>query len=183
MDAAVSTLSELGALVEQVELPDYYAIEVAAAAVLHAEGFVGHAKELAANPQGFGRKTYQSIVAGAAVTPAELAEATRAGEAFRATLDRDVFSRFDAMVTAGTLTPALPVSLFGERSVWTPMRTIPFNLSGHPVLMLPMGFSDGLPLGMQVVGKHHDEARICQIGDAFESATDFSTLKAPQPPR
>ena len=183
MDAAVSTLSELGALVEQVELPDYYAIEVAAAAVLPAEGFVGHAKELAANPDGFGRKTYQSIVAGAAVTPTELAEARRAGDAFRATLDREVFSRFDAMVTVGTLTPALPVSLFGERSVWTPMRTIPFNLSGHPVLMLPMGFSDGLPLGMQIVGKHHDEARICQIGDAFESATDFSTLKAPQPPR
>ena len=183
MDAAISTLTELGTIIEQVTLPDYYAIEVAAAAVLHKEGFDGHADELAAHPESFGRKTYQSIVAGAAITQAEYAEAKRAGDAFRAALDHGIFSRFDALVTVGTLTPALPVALFGKGSVWTPMRTIGFNLSGHPVLMLPMGFSDGLPLGMQIVGRHYGEARSCQIGDAFEHATDFSTQKAPQPPR
>jgi aspartyl-tRNA(Asn)/glutamyl-tRNA(Gln) amidotransferase subunit A len=183
MDDAISTLSELGAAIEQVDLPDYYAVEVAAAAVLHYEGFKGHAEELAAYPEGFGRKTFQSIVAGAAVTDAEYAEAKRAGAAFRDALDRDVFSRFDAIVTVGTLTPALPVALFGEGSVWTPMRTIGFNISGHPALMLPMGFHDGLPLGMQIVGPHYGEARICQVGDAFERATDFATQKPPHPPR
>ena len=183
MDEAISTLSELGAVIEQVELPDYYAIEVAAAAVLHYEGFKGHADELAAHPEHFGRKTYQSIVAGAAITEAEYAEAKRAGAAFRDALDRDIFGRFDAIMTAGTLTPALPVALFGKGSVWTPMRTIGFNISGHPALMLPMGFHDGLPLGMQIVGPHYGEARICQIGDAFERATDFATQKPPHPPR
>jgi Asp-tRNA(Asn)/Glu-tRNA(Gln) amidotransferase A subunit family amidase len=49
--------------------------------------------------------------------------------------------------------------------------------------MLPMGFHDGLPLGMQIVGPHYGEARICQIGDAFERATDFATQKPPHPPR
>jgi len=182
MDEAISTLSELGAAIEQIELPDYYAIEVAAAAVLHYEGFKGHAEELAAHPEGFGRKTFQSIAAGAAITDAEYAEAKRAGAAFRDALDRDIFSRFDAIVTVGTLTPALPLSLFGRGSTWTPMRTIGFNISGHPVLMLPMGFHEGLPLGMQIVGPHYGEARICQIGDAFERATDFSTQKPPHPP-
>lgn len=183
MDEAISTLSVLGAIVEQVELPDYYAIEVASAAVLHYEGFKGHAKELAARPEGFGRKTFQSIAAGAAITEAEYREAKRAGAVFRDALDRDVFSRFDAIVTVGTLTPALPVALFGKGSVWTPMRTIGFNISGHPALMLPMGFHEGLPLGMQIVGPHYGEARICQIGDAFERATDFSAQKPPHPPR
>jgi Asp-tRNA(Asn)/Glu-tRNA(Gln) amidotransferase A subunit family amidase len=183
MDEAISTMSELGAIVEQIELPDYYAIEVAAAAVLHYEGFKGHAKELAEKPEGFGRKTFQSIVAGAAITEGEYREAKRAGAAFRDALDRDVFSRFDAIVTVGTLTPALPVALFGQGSVWTPMRTIGFNISGHPALMLPMGFHEGLPLGMQIVGPHYGEARICQIGDAFERATDFSAQKPPHPPR
>jgi aspartyl-tRNA(Asn)/glutamyl-tRNA(Gln) amidotransferase subunit A len=182
MDGAISTLSELGAVIEQVELPDFYAIEVAAAAVLHYEGFKGHAGDLAARPQGFGRKTFQSIVAGAAITDAEYAEAKRAGAAFRDTLDRDIFSRFDAVATVGTLTPALPLSLFGQGSAWTPMRTIGFNISGHPVLMLPMGFHDGLPLGMQIVGPRYGEARICQIGDAFERATDFSAQRPPHPP-
>lgn len=181
LDAAVSTLTELGASVAQVTLPDYYAIEVAAAAVLHKEGFDTHAADLAAHPEGYGRKTFQSIVAGIAVTDAEYAEARRAGEAFRLALDDEVFSKFDALLTAGTLTPALPVALFGKGSVWTPMRTIGFNLSGHPVLMLPAGFSHGLPFGMQIVGRHHGEARICQIGDAFERATDFSTQRPFQP--
>ena len=137
--------------------------------------------DLAAHPEGYGRKTFQSIVAGIAVTDAEYAEARRAGEAFRLALDDEVFSKFDALLTAGTLTPALPVALFGKGSVWTPMRTIGFNLSGHPVLMLPAGFSRGLPFGMQIVGRHHGEARICQIGDAFERATDFSTQRPFQP--
>lgn len=183
MDAAVSTLSELGATIDQIELPDYHAIEVAAAAVLHYEGFKGHARELAEAPQGFGRKTFQSIAAGAAISEAEYHEARRAGAVFRNTLNREIFSRFDAMVTVNTLTPALPVSLFGEGSVWTPMRTIGFNISGHPVLALPMGFHEGLPLGMQIVGPLLGEARICQIGDAFERATDHSAQKPPHPQR
>lgn len=183
MDAAVSRLTELGALVQRVTLPDYFAIEIAAAAVLHYESFRMHAPELAAAPQGFGRKTFQSLVAGAALTEAEYDEAKRAGAVFRRRLDSEIFAHFDALVTVNTLTPALPVSLFGEGSVWTPMRTIGFNISGHPVLALPVGFHDGLPLGMQLVGAHHDEARLCQIGDAFERATDHAAQKPSHPPR
>jgi Asp-tRNA(Asn)/Glu-tRNA(Gln) amidotransferase A subunit family amidase len=183
MDMAASTLSELGAVVERVSLPDYPQIEVAAAAVLLAEGFAGHREALAAHPEGYGRKTYQSIVGGAAITAEQLARAQAAGAEFRGRMDREIFDNYDALLTVCALTPALPLSLFGKGSVWTPMRTIGFNLSGHPVLALPMGFSDGLPLGMQLVGRHFHEARICQIGDAFERATDFSTQRPAPPPR
>lgn len=183
MDAAASTFTELGVTVDQVELPDYFAIEVAAAAVLHAEGFAEHAKELSEHPEHFGRRTFASIAAGVAITPSEIAEAKRAGAAFRDHLDRKIFSCFDALLTVCTLTPALPVSAFADKAAWTPMRTIGFNLSGHPVLALPMGFAHGLPLGMQIVGPHYGEARICQIGDAFERATDHSAQRPPQPPR
>ena len=55
------------------------------------------------------------------------------------------------------------------------MRTIGFNVTGHPVLAVPIGFHQGLPLGMQIVGRHGDEAGICQIGEAFEHATDHAT--------
>jgi Asp-tRNA(Asn)/Glu-tRNA(Gln) amidotransferase A subunit family amidase len=59
------------------------------------------------------------------------------------------------------------------------MRTIGFNLSGHPVLAVPIGFDAGLPIGMQIVGRHYDEARIVQIGDAFERATDHALQRPP----
>lgn len=183
MDAAISTLTELGAVVERIGLPDYAAIEVAAAAVLLSEGFERHAPEIAAHPEHFGRRTLESIIAGAAVSPGQYAEAKRAGAAFRDHLDREIFSRFDALVTVCTLTPALPLSAFAEKAAWTPMRTIGFNLSGHPVLALPMGLHEGLPLGMQIVGAHFGEARICQLGHAFERATDHSAQRPPQPAR
>ena len=50
------------------------------------------------------------------------------------------------------------------------MRTIGFNVTGHPVLALPIGLLQGRPAasGMQIVGPHRDEAIICQLGDAFE---------------
>ena len=182
MDAAASKLSELGASIETISLPSYPPIEIAAAAVLHYECFAGHAEELAAHPEHFGRKTYQNLAAGIAITPEQYEAARRAGLAFAQHLNREVFSRFDAILTVGALTPALPVSLFGKGSVWTPMRTIGFNLSGHPALALPMGFVDGLPVGMQLIGPHRGEAAICQIGHAFEQATDHA-LQRPAPIR
>lgn len=178
MDAALSTLSELGAQIEEVELPDYYAVEVAAAAILHKESFAYHADALRDHPQAYGRRTFLSLTAGVAVTDDELARARRAGQGFRQAVDR-LLDTHDALITAGALSTALPAAPFEKEAVWTPMRTIGFNVSGHPALALPIGFHQGLPIGMQIVGRHHDEARIVQIGHAFERTTDHAIQRPP----
>lgn len=178
MDTAISTLSQLGAIIEEVELPDYYAIEVAAAAILHKESFDYHAPNLRDRPDDFGRRAFLSLAAGLAVTEDELAKARGAGEVFRAEIDKLLLSH-DALITAGALTTALLAAPFEKEAVWTPMRTIGFNVSGHPVLAMPIGFDNGLPMGMQIVGKHWDEATIVQIGDAFERATDHVLQRPP----
>ena len=174
MDAAISKLSELGAIVERVDLPDYPAIEVAAAAIIQKEALDLHAADLAAHPEAYGRQTFKNLVSGALLTDAQVAEAHRAGACFRQRLDDEIFAEFDALITVCALSTALPVKLFENGAVWTPMRTIGFNVSGHPVLALPIGFANGLPMGMQIVGRHHGEALICQLGDAFERATDHA---------
>lgn len=179
MDGAASVLSELGAIVEQVELPDYPAIEVAAAAIIQREAFELHARDLAAHPGDYGRQTFRNLVSGALLTDAQVAEARRAGAVFRQCIDDQIFSSFDALITVCALTTALPVKRFIDGAAWTPMRTIGFNVSGHPVLALPIGLHDGLPMGMQIVGRHNDEAGICQIGDAFEHATHHSSQRPP----
>ncbi|WP_375452266.1 amidase [uncultured Devosia sp.] len=173
MDAALSTLSELGAAIAEVELPDYDVIEVAAAAILHRESFEYHAADLRERPEAYGRRAFLSLATGLAITDAELAAARRAGERFHAAIDL-VLERCDAIVTVGALTTALPAAPFETEAVWTPMRTIGFNVSGHPVLAVPIGFHAGLPIGMQIVGRQHDEAGIVQLGDAFEHATDHA---------
>jgi Asp-tRNA(Asn)/Glu-tRNA(Gln) amidotransferase A subunit family amidase len=179
MDEAMSVLSALGVTVEQVGLLDYPAIEVAAAVIIQREALDLHAADLAAHPEGYGRQTIKNLASGALLTDEELTEARRAGAIFRQRLDDEIFARFDALVTVCALTTALPVKLFENGAVWTPMRTIGFNLSGHPALALPIGFADGLPMGMQIIGRHHGEAVICQLGDAFESATDHALQRPP----
>lgn len=180
MDAAASTLSELGALIGQIDLPSYPAIEVAAAAILHRESFDGHAQDLREHPQDYGRRSFLSLAAGVAVTDAQLSAARHAGARFTAEVNR-LFEQYDAIITVGALTTAVLAAPFEKEAVWTPMRTIGFNVSGHPVLALPIGFHDGLPIGMQIIGRHHDEARVVQLGHAFEQATDHA-LQHPAPP-
>jgi len=180
MDAAMSTLSELGAVIEEIELPDYPLIEVAAAAILHKESFDYHAQALRENPQAYGRRAFLSLVAGVAVTDAELALARQAGDRFRAAVDA-LLTRHDCLVTVGALTTALLAAPFEKEAVWTPMRTIGFNVSGHPVLAMPVGFDQGLPIGMQIIGVHRGEATLVQLGDAFEKATDHAVQRPPAP--
>lgn len=180
MDAAVSKLSELGAVVSEVELPDYPSIEIAAAAILHKESFDFHADELRNHPEAYGRRAFLSLAAGFAITEAELAAARRIGSEFTQAVDR-LLCAHDVIITVGALTTALEAAPFEREAVWTPMRTIGFNVSGHPVLAMPIGFHEGLPIGMQIVGRHHGEARIIQVGHAFEQATDFSLQRPPTP--
>ncbi|MCZ7405595.1 MAG: Asp-tRNA(Asn)/Glu-tRNA(Gln) amidotransferase subunit GatA [Candidatus Methanoperedens sp.] len=53
--------------------------------------------------------------------------------------------------------------------------TVPINLAGVPSISVPCGFSQGLPIGMQVIGKHFDEATILRTAYTFEANTDFHT--------
>ena len=56
---------------------------------------------------------------------------------------------------------------------WLPF-TYPFNMSGHPAASIPCGWSsDGLPMGMQIVGKRFDELTVLQVSKAFEDISPW----------
>ena len=58
--------------------------------------------------------------------------------------------------------------------------TAPMNFSGHPSITLPNGFAaNGLPLAMQIVGRHGDEATIVGAAGAYETATDWHKQRPP----
>jgi aspartyl-tRNA(Asn)/glutamyl-tRNA(Gln) amidotransferase subunit A len=83
----------------------------------------------------------------------------------------------DGLLTATTLSPAPPFSAFDKGAGWTPMRTLPFNVTGHPALSVPAGFADDLPVGLQIVGRRGDEAGIIRVAAAFEAATDHGAQR------
>lgn len=55
--------------------------------------------------------------------------------------------------------------------------TIPVNLAGVPGISVPCGFAGGLPLGLQIIGKHFDEGTVYRVAHAFEQATDHHKAK------
>ena len=54
--------------------------------------------------------------------------------------------------------------------------TGPFNLSGHPVVSVPMGMVDGAPVGMQIVARRHEDALALAAAAAFERAHPWPLL-------
>ncbi len=55
--------------------------------------------------------------------------------------------------------------------------TIPASLAGIPSLSVPCGFSEGLPVGLQILGKYMDEETILNVGEIYEQATDWRKEK------
>jgi aspartyl-tRNA(Asn)/glutamyl-tRNA(Gln) amidotransferase subunit A len=92
----------------------------------------------------------------------------------------DVFANYDVIIGPTTPTPAFKI---GE-NIDDPLTmyvndilTIPVNLAGVPGISVPCGFDAGLPLGLQIIGKHFDEATIYRVAHAFEQATNFHKQK------
>ena len=59
-------------------------------------------------------------------------------------------------------------------------HSCPFNLTGHPTITLPAGFTaKGRPVGVQLVGPPLDEAMLCRAGFAFQTATEWHRAVPP----
>jgi aspartyl-tRNA(Asn)/glutamyl-tRNA(Gln) amidotransferase subunit A len=97
-------------------------------------------------------------------------------------------ARYDLLLTPQMPIPALEAgrdmpadgSYQGDWLEWSPY-TYPFNLTQQPAASVPCGFaSDGLPIGLQIVGAMRNDALVLRAARAFESAQPFVTLSAPR---
>ncbi|MBU5445454.1 Asp-tRNA(Asn)/Glu-tRNA(Gln) amidotransferase subunit GatA [Paenibacillus sp. MSJ-34] len=86
-----------------------------------------------------------------------------------------VFADFDVIIGPTAPTTAFPIGSQVNDPLAMYMNdiiTIPVSLSGVPAISVPCGFADGLPVGMQIIGKAFDEATVLRVAHAFEQHTD-----------
>ncbi|SHH70521.1 amidase [Bradyrhizobium erythrophlei] len=69
-----------------------------------------------------------------------------------------------------------PRELYIQRAFEMVPNTAPFNASGHPAMTIPCGMSDGLPIGLMLIGKYYDESVIYRAAAAFEGAGDWTKM-------
>jgi aspartyl-tRNA(Asn)/glutamyl-tRNA(Gln) amidotransferase subunit A len=92
------------------------------------------------------------------------------------------FDKYDALVTPVTPTPAFRI---GEKvndpyaMYLSDIFTLPINIAGIPGISVPAGFSEGLPVGLQVLAKPFDEASLFRVAYAYERATAWHEARPP----
>lgn len=188
--AAIAKLKEMGATVVEVEVP--YA-ELAGGAgwiVAMAEAACFHEQRMKATPHLFDPLIRERLEAARFYTATDYIKALRVRSLLMDSMQR-VFERCDVMaVPSGN--PATPLDApdvaatdIKPGSVSTPGRsgnTFIGNMTGYPAMVMPCGFTSNsptLPLGIEFFAKPFDEASLFRVGQAYESATDWHTRRAP----
>jgi amidase len=107
------------------------------------------------------------------------AKAQNLGRLLRKTYD-DVLAHYDLLMMptlpmkATPLPPAnAPLALWCQRGFEMLPNTCPFDVTGHPAMNIPCGMSDGLPVGMMLVGKYYAETTIYRAAHSFEQLGDW----------
>ncbi|HEX9263108.1 MAG TPA: Asp-tRNA(Asn)/Glu-tRNA(Gln) amidotransferase subunit GatA [Candidatus Binatia bacterium] len=200
---AIGELEKHGTIIEEISLPHteyavavYYIVATAEASSNLARydgmryGRRAAAKDLTetymiSRDEGFGAEVKRRIMLGTYALSAGYYDAYYLkAQRVRTLIKRDfdaAFQRCDVI-----LTPTAPTTAFklGEKTqdplqmYLSDIYTISVNLAGLPALSLPCGFDDdGMPIGMQIIGKPFDEAIILRVAHAYEQSTEWHKKK------
>ena len=130
--------------------------------------------------QGFGNEVKRRIMLGTYALSAGYYDAYYLkAQKVRTVINRefaDAFAKYDVIVTPTSPTVAFPIGAKVDdpyAMYLNDIYTLPASVAGLPAVSVPCGFSDGLPVGLQIIGNFFDEGRILQVASAYERAAGF----------
>jgi len=202
--AAIGLLERMGAEIVEVSLPSteqglatYYIIAPAEASANLArydgvrygasagdDDLLGN--YLATRGDGFGAEVKRRIMLGtyalsAGYYDAYYVKAQQVRTLIKAEFD-EVLSRVDALLAPTSPSVAFKIGAKTDDPLLMYLNdacTLPVNIAGLPGISVPCGLSDGLPVGLQVIGRAFDEPMVLRVADAYERAAEFADLRPP----
>ena len=176
--SAAQMFQEFGCVVEETDfsldnpLPPFYDI-------FYSNNFASWGHLLEESPDALTDYGRTFLLHGSHATGVDFARAIAAVEVMKSKL-ADLLERYDLLMTPTVAVPAFPHGQFptqiGNHVMEDPRRgfspyTRPFNVIGSPAASIPCGMSsEGLPIGLHIIGRHEDEATILRASAAFEQA-------------
>jgi aspartyl-tRNA(Asn)/glutamyl-tRNA(Gln) amidotransferase subunit A len=202
VDAAIGLAAGLGAELESCELPlsvdyglpCYYLIAPSEASAnlgrydgvrygLRSDG--ADFREMAMNTRhdGFGDEPKRRIMLGTYALSSGYYDAFYGtAQKVRTVIKREhdaLFERFDVLISPTCATTAFPIGARAQDPLamyLTDLLTIPSNMAGLPSMSIPCGLSDGLPVGLQLIGPQFSENALYRVAAALEAQIGFDVV-------
>ena len=188
--AAVAQLGELGAEAEEVSIPLMAESAAISTTLIYVDATAVHRQGLADHPEKYDHNNRVRLLTGALIPAQAHQKASRLRHIIRQHI-LDALERVDILILPTSSVQATPfpteagmakngkeefLNMLGGRRTYT----TPSNLAGVPGLSINCGFtSDGLPVGLQMVGRPFDESTLFRAAYAYEQATDWHTRRPP----
>ncbi len=186
---ALTVLSGLGARVESVRVPDPEPMVAACNNVMvRAESAAVHSRLLKERPGELQPSVLARLSAGFGVSAYDYLQGARLRARFTREFIAGVFSNVDVLAAPTIPEPAPTLAEAKSGSTDDVVRrmgrfsrlTRPLNTLGLPALSVPCGFSaDGLPIGIQLIGRPFDESSVLRLGHAYEQAAGWHARRPP----
>jgi aspartyl-tRNA(Asn)/glutamyl-tRNA(Gln) amidotransferase subunit A len=175
MEEAIRVFRSLGASVEDCRArPMMDGLDVKII-IAESELFSIHQKDLVARPGDFGRDFLGRALPACVFQAVDYVQALREHRRYIAGM-QPLYDRYDVLLTSG-FGPAPRLDAYRTVNFWQRSNVFtPSNVSRSPALVMCGGFSpNGLPLGIQLIGRPTGDATVLQVGHAYQIATDWHT--------
>ncbi|HEU0169654.1 MAG TPA: amidase, partial [Chloroflexota bacterium] len=174
---ALGVMRDLGVELRPVSLPNVEHAPVASWIIAYSEAFAFHLERFRSLAHDYTPAFFHKITAAGLTSAEERITAQRIRQVVTAEFAQ-AMQDVDVIITAANRSLPIGGGMGDMRNVLRPV-----SVAGYPALVVPIGFAaNGLPMGMQLIGRPWEEATLLRLGMAYERATGWNRRRPGPPP-